>query len=368
MFLGANNIRARLAKGDLQIDPLPQEEQLSAFAVDLRLGTQFAQFPAIPSDAVIDLATRSPFGWAQEFDHKNIPLGERFVMSPGSTVLAVTLEYVYLPSDLAGLLYPRSALQRFGLSVGIGTIDPGFQGKLTLFLSNVGTSSIALYPGLRVTRLCLVVLSGATSQQYQQYQMSDLSMDSEIRSVKAALEHAAPRPAPSPRDGGLLARRLSEVLNSKGTKGTKKGRALEELMADIFTSLVGLRIVKRNARLRAEELDLVINNDLATGFWRLAGSPLVVECKNWSVRVGAREISVLVDKLRTIGPDAKTGVLVALNGISGDSYSDAVLKIREARQAGRYILVLERRDLEELADGTSLAVVIERKYEEMLMI
>jgi dCTP deaminase len=365
MFLGADNIQARLAKGDLRIDPLPQEDQLSAFAVDLRLGTQFAQFPAIPSGAVVDLAARSPFGWAQEFDHKNIPLGERFVISPGSTVLAVTLEYVYLPSDLAGLLYPRSALKGFGLSVGTGTIDPGFQGKLTLFLSNVGTASIAVYPGLRVTRLCLVVLSGATTQQYQQYQVSDFSLDSEIRSVKAALEHAAPRPAPSPADGGLLARRLSEVLNSKGTK---KGKALEELMADIFTSLLGLRILKRNARLRAEELDLVVNNDLATGFWRLAGSPLVVECKNWSARVGAREISVLVDKLRTIGPDAKTGVLVALNGITGDSYSDAVLKIREPRQAGRYILVLERRDLEELADGTSLTDVIERKYDAMLMI
>ena len=103
----------------------------------------------------------------------------------------------------------------------------------------------------------------------------------------------------------------------------------------------GLRVIKRNARLRAEELDLLIRNDLATGFWRLAGSPLVVECKNWADKVGAREVTVLIDKLRTVGPESRTGVLVALNGVTGDFRRDAVLKIREARQAGRFVIVLE---------------------------
>ena len=105
-------------------------------------------------------------------------------------------------------------------------------------------------------------------------------------------------------------------------------------MADLFTSLDGLHILRRNARLRAEELDLVIKNDLTTGFWRIAGSPLIVECKNWSGKVGAREISVLVDKLQALSPDAKTGILVALNAVTGDSYSDAMLKILKLDSAG----------------------------------
>ena len=128
------------------------------------------------------------------------------------------------------------------------------------------------------------------------------------------------------------------------------------------------QILKRNARLRAEELDLVIKNDLTTGFWRLAGSPIIVECKNWAEKVGAPEISLLLDKLQAIGPDAKTGILVALNGITGNSYADAVLKVREARQRGRYILVLDHHDLQEIADGMSLTHVVEKKYGETILI
>lgn len=96
-----------------------------------------------------------------------------------------------------------------------------------------------------------------------------------------------------------MAMRFSEVLTAEGTN---KGKALEELVADLFTSFDGLRILKRNARLSAEELDMVIKNDLNTGFWRIAGSPVIIECKNWSGKVGAREIRILVDKLQALSP------------------------------------------------------------------
>jgi Holliday junction resolvase-like predicted endonuclease len=147
-----------------------------------------------------------------------------------------------------------------------------------------------------------------------------------------------------------------------------KGKLLETLIEDIFTGVEGLTVMKRNARLRAEEIDLIVRNNLTNGFWRMAGSPVIVECKNWSGKVGAREISILLEKLQALSPDAKTGILVSPNGITGDFARDAALKVREARQRGRYILVLDAGDLRRIVEGASLEHVIEKKYEQLLLI
>ena len=368
MFLSEQDIWERLSKGDLGIDPLPDANQLGAFAIELRLGTQFLEFPLAwrtgPPDPLAPLVSPSS---PRQSRSETVPLGQSLVVSPGVTLVAATLEYVHMPLDLAGLLFPRSAWERHGLSVTGGTIDPGFRGKLALTLSNRGSVPIALYPGQRIIRLCLAQLSHASIREYsaRKYSIRDAESPAEIESLKATLEEVAPQRSPDAASSQSMSKRLSEALTASATK---KGKALEELVADLFTTLDGLHIVGRNPRLAAEELDLVIKNDLTTGFWRIAGSPLIVECKNWSGKVGAREISVLVDKLQALSPDARAAILVALNGITGDSYSDAMLKIREARQRGRYVLVLERKDLEQAAAGISLAHVIERKYDEMVLI
>ena len=284
--------------------------------------------------------------------------------------MGVSLEFVYLPADLAGFLFPQSALERLGLSLAAGSVEPGFQGRLSFLIRNSNPIGFVLRPGQLIIRLCLAQLSRASEYSVAPYASGkpplEMSPDGdEIRNLKAALEPDAPRRVGYPPPDRSLPERLAAVLAAD--KATK-GKLLEQLMEDILGSIDGLQILKRNARLRAEELDLVIKNDLTTGFWRLAGSPIIVECKNWAEKVGAPEISLLLDKLQAIGPDAKTGILVALNGITGDSYADAVLKVREARQRGRYILVLDHHDLQKIADGMSLTHVVEKKYGETILI
>ena len=147
--------------------------------------------------------------------------------------------------------------------------------------------------------------------------------------------------------------------------GFQKGKALESLAVEIFKSIKGLKILKVNARLRAEELDLLLKNDITVGFWRAAGSPIVVECKNWSKKVGAREVSVLSEKMDSLGPKVSTGILIAPNGITGNSYHDAVLKVREKRQHGHEIIILDKTDLEEIAQGVHPVKVIDRKWDKL---
>jgi hypothetical protein len=272
---------------------------------------------------------------------------------------------------LAGFLFPRTSLERLGLTVAAGTIDPGFQGKLAFAIRNANTLPILFYPGQRILRLCIAELSSpADASDLAKFAPETASLgiipeEEEIQDLKAALERDARSRAAGVRFDPTLSERLAAALRANPES---KGKLLEQLIADMFTSTDGLVIMKRNARLRAEEIDLLIKNNLATGFWRLAGSPIIVECKNWSGKVGAREISVIVANLEAVSPDAKTGILVAPNGITGDSTGDAVLKVREARQRGRYILIFNADDLQQIADGVPLGDIVEKKYDETILL
>jgi len=144
----------------------------------------------------------------------------------------------------------------------------------------------------------------------------------------------------------------------------KKGRLLEDVALAIIESIPGLKVVQRNARLKSEELDILVQNNLDIGFWRLAGSPIIVECKNLREKVSAREIGILADKLHSIGPDAKTALLITPSGISRDAAS----KAREKRQGGCYMIVLDRQALEDILAGVDAAAVIEKKYFELLLL
>jgi dCTP deaminase len=359
VFLGARDIRRRLAAGTLGIDPF-DERELSGFSIELRLGTQFRR-----SSLAERAASPGPPGLAgpQSKLLSKVELGEYFAIAPGASVVGISLEYVHFPADLAGFLFPRAFLEQLGLMVAAGTIDPGFQGKLAFVIRNASLAPIQLQAGQRIMRLCFAELSGPGDHGYPL--PATIPEAEEIRDLKAALDQDALTRAAGVSFDPNLSKRLATALQASVET---KGKLLEQLIADMFTSLDGLVIMKRNARLRAEEIDLVLKNNLTTGFWRLAGSPIIVECKNWSGKVGAREISVLVDKLQAVSPDAKTGILVAPNGITGDSLRDALLKIREARQRGRYILIFDRDDLQQIADGVSLGDIVERKYDETILI
>ena len=62
-----------------------------------------------------------------------------FILHPGEFVLGSTLERVKLPDDLVARLEGKSSLGRLGLLIHstAGFIDPGWDGHVTLELSNV---------------------------------------------------------------------------------------------------------------------------------------------------------------------------------------------------------------------------------------
>ena len=101
---------------------------------------------------------------------------EPFILHPGEFVLGSTLERVALPDDLVARLEGKSSLGRLGLLIHstAGYVDPGWDGYLTLELSNVANLPITLYPGMKIGQISFFRLStpaetpyGAAGNKYQ---------------------------------------------------------------------------------------------------------------------------------------------------------------------------------------------------------
>lgn len=93
---------------------------------------------------------------------------EGFILHPGEFVLGSTYEQVGLPDDVAARLEGKSSLGRLGLLTHstAGFIDPGFEGHVTLELSNMATLPIRLWPGMKIGQLCFFRLTSPAERPY----------------------------------------------------------------------------------------------------------------------------------------------------------------------------------------------------------
>jgi dCTP deaminase len=93
---------------------------------------------------------------------------EPFILHPGEFVLGSTLERVGLPDDLVARLEGKSSLGRLGLLIHstAGYVDPGWDGNLTLELSNVANLPITLYDGMKIGQISFQRLTSPVEVAY----------------------------------------------------------------------------------------------------------------------------------------------------------------------------------------------------------
>ena len=91
-----------------------------------------------------------------------------FILHPGEFVLGSTLERIVLPDDLVARLEGKSSLGRLGLLIHstAGFIDPGWDGHVTLELSNVANLPITIYHGMKIGQISFMQLSEAADHPY----------------------------------------------------------------------------------------------------------------------------------------------------------------------------------------------------------
>jgi len=98
-----------------------------------------------------------------------IKVGKKpFIVHPNEFVLASTAEYIKLSDELTARLDGKSSLGRLGLIIHstAGSIDPGFEGTLTLEITNISKLPILLFPKMKICRLTFEELSSKSLKPY----------------------------------------------------------------------------------------------------------------------------------------------------------------------------------------------------------
>jgi dCTP deaminase len=172
MVLSDSTIREQVEAGRIVFDPFdPGLVQPSS--VDMRVDGKFrvfnnARYPYIDVRKPMEDLTSMV----------EVPEDEPFILHPGEFVLGQTLERVKLPDDIVARLEGKSSLGRLGLLIHstAGFVDAGFEGNLTLELSNVANLPITIYRGMPIGQISFMRMdkpvehaygSGETGSKYQ---------------------------------------------------------------------------------------------------------------------------------------------------------------------------------------------------------
>jgi len=162
VVLSDRDIRAEIEAGRIVIDPfIPDAVQPSS--VDLHLDRRFRVFRN-SRYPYIDVRADQP----ELTELVEIAGDEPFILHPGEFVLGSTFERVGLPNDLVARLEGKSSLGRLGLLIHstAGYVDPGWEGNLTLELSNVANLPITLYDGMKIGQISFHRLSSPVDVAY----------------------------------------------------------------------------------------------------------------------------------------------------------------------------------------------------------
>lgn len=160
MLLSDRDIHRAIKDKHIIIDPF-DPTLVQPASVDVRLSDKFRIFRSMPN------VTIDP----QELDEDELvayePV-EYFIIEPNAFVLASTIESVGVNAFHAAQVGGKSSLARIGLLVHAtaGFIDPGFNGQITLELSNVGPRPIMLRPGMKIAQVTFTLTTTKVDRPY----------------------------------------------------------------------------------------------------------------------------------------------------------------------------------------------------------
>jgi dCTP deaminase len=166
MILSDGDIRRRLTDGELVVEPLDDPElQIQPASIDLRLGREFLEFQRTNIPCIHPNSEQEVDEYV---DETYVEEGDDFILHPGDFVLGTTKERVEIPPDLIAHVEGRSSLGRLAVVVHAtaGLCDPGYEGQITLELSNLGTAPVALTPEMRISQLTFTELKNPAERPY----------------------------------------------------------------------------------------------------------------------------------------------------------------------------------------------------------
>lgn len=162
MVLSDRSIKEEMALGRIVIEPCDSVD-IQPSSVDLHLSASFQVFrnsrypyidPSMEQQGLTEMVRAT--------------VEDPFVLHPGEFVLGATIERVSLANDIVARLEGKSSLGRLGLLIHstAGYIDPGWNGTLTLELSNVANLPIVLTPGMAIGQISFMRMTTPVDRPY----------------------------------------------------------------------------------------------------------------------------------------------------------------------------------------------------------
>lgn len=130
----------------------------SSFGYDIRLGHTFLSLK--PNLKTIDPKSMSE----DKYDVSRASDGDIYVLKSYTSVLACSLESFSIPNNVLGLCVGKSTYARCNLLVNVTPLEPGWEGTLTIELTNLSDKDLILYPGEGIAQI--IFFTGDSAPAY----------------------------------------------------------------------------------------------------------------------------------------------------------------------------------------------------------
>lgn len=144
--------------GEISVSPY-NPSLVQPASIELRLGQEFMR--CIQGDEPIDPENPNSSDWVS-FE------ADKFVIRPGDFVLATTMEWIRVGSNIGARVEGKSTLGRLGLIIHstAGFVDPGFSGNITLEMTNINSRPIVLRYGMKICQMAFYRMDAEVELPY----------------------------------------------------------------------------------------------------------------------------------------------------------------------------------------------------------
>lgn len=108
---------------------------------------------------------------------------ELFILRPGKTYLATTLEEFSLPIHLSAIFFPRSTLFRSGILFQSSILPPGYSGPMTFALTNTHYTDFEIQFGARFAHVVIMAVDGQVDPYRGQWNEGRISQPDDEKQI-----------------------------------------------------------------------------------------------------------------------------------------------------------------------------------------
>ncbi len=153
MAIKADRWIKRMALEHSMIEPFVDEQVrgdvisygLSSYGYDVRIGDEFKVFTNLNS-TIVDPKNFDPKSFV---DFK----GEICIIPPNSFALGRTVEYFRIPTNVMTICVGKSTYARCGIITNVTPLEPGWEGHVTLEISNTTPLPARIYAGEGIAQI-----------------------------------------------------------------------------------------------------------------------------------------------------------------------------------------------------------------------